>query len=135
MQRAVLGYLALTAALIGAWAQFAPRSFYDDFPGIGAPWVSVDGPYNEHLVRDVGGLYLAMTVVLVAAGVTLLRPMVLTAAVAMLATGVPHLIYHLFHTDGLSSSSVAASISGLVAIVGLPILLLVSGSRHAGSSG
>ena len=34
--------------------------FYDDFPGLGRSWVAADGPYNEHLVRDVGALNLAL---------------------------------------------------------------------------
>jgi len=42
--------------LVGFWALLAPRSFYDDFPGGGRSWVSALPPYNEHLVRDVGGL-------------------------------------------------------------------------------
>jgi hypothetical protein len=128
--RIALGYLAVVAVVIGAWAQFAPRSFYDHFPGFGRAWVRVDGPYNEHLVRDVGGLNLALTVVLVAAMITLTRAMVVTAAVASLATGVPHLVYHLFHTDGLGSGDVAMSIGGLVlfAVLGIG---LIAASRTA----
>ncbi|HTO00773.1 MAG TPA: hypothetical protein VL068_08885, partial [Microthrixaceae bacterium] len=81
-QRLALGYLALNSLVVGIWAQFAPRSFYDDFPGFGAVWVAVDGPYNEHLVRDVGGLNLALAVVLIAALVTLTPTLVMTAAIA-----------------------------------------------------
>jgi hypothetical protein len=33
--RILLGFLAVGALLVGAWAQFAPRSFYDSFPGGG----------------------------------------------------------------------------------------------------
>lgn len=44
-----------------------PRSFYDDFPGGGIAWVSVDGPYNEHLIRDIGAWSLGTTVVVLAA--------------------------------------------------------------------
>ncbi len=42
--RIALGYLALVSLQIGLWAQFAPRSFYDDFPGLGRAWVAIDGP-------------------------------------------------------------------------------------------
>ena len=31
-----LAVLAVPALVIGVWAAFAPRSFYDDFPGGGA---------------------------------------------------------------------------------------------------
>lgn len=57
--RLALGYLGLTSALVGVWAQFFPQMFYDQFPGFGV-WVAGDGPFNEHLVRDVGGLNLSM---------------------------------------------------------------------------
>lgn len=56
-----LAYLSLTSAVVGVWAQFFPRAFYERFPGFGI-WVAGDGPYNEHLIRDVGGLNLALAV-------------------------------------------------------------------------
>lgn len=94
----VLVFASLT---VGTWAQFAPLSFWDGFPGFGRAWVSVDGPYNEHLVRDVGGLQLAMVVVLLAA---LIRPgvmLVRVAALASIAWQGPHLLYHLAHVGEL----------------------------------
>ena len=67
--RVALGYLAVVTAQIGFWALLAPRSFYDSFPGLGRAWISIDGPYNDHLIRDVGALNLALLVVLVVAAV------------------------------------------------------------------
>lgn len=122
--RIALGYLAVVSLQIGAWAQFAPRSFYDDFPGLGRTWVSVDGPYNEHLVRDVGGLYLALAVLVIAAMITLSRGLIITASAAVLVSGVPHLVYHLVRRDGLSPGDLAASLAGLAAIAVIPIALL-----------
>ena len=66
-QRIVIGVLLLIALVTGLWAAVAPRSFYDSFPGSGLHWVSTDGPYNRHLVSDVGSMYLALAVVTVAA--------------------------------------------------------------------
>ena len=60
--RVLLIVLGAVALELGVWATFAPRSFYDDFPGLGRAWVAADGPYNEHLVRDFGGLNLALAV-------------------------------------------------------------------------
>ena len=77
---------------VGAWATFAPRSFYDDFPGFGRHWVQVDGPYNQHLVRDFGALNLALAVVTIAAAITLSRPLVIAVAMAWPTWGVPHLV-------------------------------------------
>jgi hypothetical protein len=123
--RIAFGYLALLSLEIGVWAQFAPRSFYDHFPGLGRAWVRVDGPYNEHLVRDVGGLNLGMAAVLIAALITLSRPMIITASVASLLYGVPHLVYHIANTGGLSNSDIAVSLGGLALFAALPIVLIV----------
>src|ERR671921_197368 len=57
-----IAVLALTPALVGIWATVTPRGFYDDFPGGGHSWVSAVGAYDEHLVRDVGALYLGSLV-------------------------------------------------------------------------
>ncbi len=122
--RIALGYLAVLSAEIGLWAVIAPRSFYDDFPGLGRAWVSVDGPYNEHLVRDVGALNLAIAALFVLAAIRLTRSLVDIAAIAALLGGVPHLVYHLANTDGLSSSDIALSLTGLALFVALPIVLL-----------
>ena len=60
--RVVLVVWAAASVQLGIWATFAPRSFYEKFPGFGHHWVSMAGPYDEHLVRDVGGLYLALLI-------------------------------------------------------------------------
>ena len=55
--------IALLMAPAGLQAAFAPRSFFEDFP-IGRGWISAgDANYDEHLVRDVGALFLALIVV------------------------------------------------------------------------
>ena len=110
----MLGYLVIVSVQIGAWALLAPQSFYDSFPGLGRAWVSVDGPYNEHLIRDVGALNLALAAVLAYAAVRLTKELVLVAAVASLVWGVPHAIYHLFNRDGLEGIDIMASLGGLI---------------------
>lgn len=132
--RIALGYVAFIALQVGLWAQFAPRSFYDDYPGLGRTWVSVDGPYNEHLVRDVGGLYLALAVLVIAAAVTLGRTLVMVAAGAALMTAVPHTLYHLFNNE-LSTSNAILSIGGLALSAVIPAVLLVFAPRWLGDSG
>lgn len=127
--RIALGYLALVSLEIGLWAQFAPRSFFDHFPGLGRAWVRVDGPYNQHLVRDVGGLNLGMAAVLIIALVTLSRPTIVAAAVASLLYGIPHLVYHIANTNGLGSGDLAVSLGGLALFAVLPIALIVVSPR------
>jgi hypothetical protein len=122
--RIALGYLALVSLEIGMWAQFAPRSFYDHFPGLGRAWVRVNGPYNEHLVRDVGGLNLGLAAVLIVAFITLSRPTIIAAALASLLYGIPHLVYHIANTDGLKNSDIAVSLGGLALFAALPIALI-----------
>ena len=129
--RVVLALLAFSSAVVGLWATLAPRSFYDEFPGGGRTWVSADGPYNEHLVRDVGELNLALTVVTVFALVVLTRTLVLAAALAWLVYSVPHLVYHLRHLapfDGDDVVSIPVSLS--LAVVGGVLLLLPPRERE-----
>jgi hypothetical protein len=78
--RILLVFLGVPSVLIGLWAGFAPRGFYENFPGAGRSWVAPDGPFNEHLVRDVGVLNLALAVVTIAAAVWLTRPLVRATA-------------------------------------------------------
>ena len=134
--RTGLVVLAVQGAVLGVWAGFAPRSFYDDFPGFGRHWVSVDGPYNEHLVRDVGWLNLALTVVTVWAIVTLTRQLVLAVLVGWLVADLPHLVYHAAHLDGLSTGDGTAEIISLAlgpAIAGA-LLVLVARRDDAGAT-
>lgn len=93
--RVVLLLLAASQLLTGLWAVIAPRGFYERFPGVGAPWVAVDGPFNAHLVGDAGAGFLATGVALLIAGVWLHRPVVIVALAAYLAHAVPHAAYHL----------------------------------------
>jgi sterol desaturase/sphingolipid hydroxylase (fatty acid hydroxylase superfamily) len=126
VSRVILALLAATAAQLGLWATIAPRSFFEDFPGGGRHWVAVDGPYNEHLVRDFGGLNLALAFVLIVALVHLTPVLVRTAAIASLLFAVPHFVHHARHLDVLTSSSdktVNMVLLGLA--IGGPVLLLL----------
>jgi hypothetical protein len=124
-QRIVAGVLAVSAAYVGLWAQLAPRSFYDDFPLPGHPWVSSEGPFNEHLVRDVGGLYLALF------GLTawaVLRPVATLVAAVGLGWelfSVPHLAFHLHHLGGMARMDQVGNVVSLGGTVVLAGLLLV----------
>jgi hypothetical protein len=132
--RIALAILAVVGLQVGLWAAFAPQSFYDDFPGAGRIWVSVDGPYNQHLVRDVGALNLALAVVAIVAFVTLSRAAVLAAGGAWLAYGVPHLIYHLRHLDPLDGADqVAVPVSLFLSVV-LAAMVLWTGWRNPGET-
>ena len=115
--------LGVMFAPTGLQAAFVPRSFYDDFP-LGRGWIPLTaGHYDEHLVRDVGGLFLALVVLSVWSW---WRPaLCLPVAVAWFGQGVFHLVFHLRHLDGIAGvdriglvgSLVAAPVVAAVAII------------------
>ncbi|HZP29754.1 MAG TPA: hypothetical protein VFC99_12430 [Acidimicrobiia bacterium] len=137
ISRILLGLVAAGSAFVGGWAGFAPRSFYDDFPGTGHPWVSPDGPFNEHLVRDVGWFNLALALVAVIAAVSLARAAVAAAAGAAIVSGVPHLAYHVAHLDLYGTADQIGNVVSLAIgpLLGLAVLVLTFGpSRASGSA-
>ena len=122
--RAVLGGLGAVQLLNGAWALLLPTSFYGDFP-FGRGWVEALPAYNEHLTRDVGGLFLATGIVLVVAAVALERRLVVTAIVSYLAFAVPHAVWHVFNLGPYATGDAIANVITLAATVLLPLWLLV----------
>lgn len=134
LPRAGLAALAFSGAVVGVWALAAPRSFYDDFPGGGRQWVAVDGPFNEHLVRDVGSLNLALAFVVAIAAVTAAPTLMRVAAGAVLVNGVPHLAYHLAHLDLYDTSDkVGNAVSLSLAVVVAAYVLVAVRARHSAS--
>lgn len=113
LRRVALVVIAGGSLVVGVWAQGFPRSFYDDFPGMGRVWVAVDGPFNEHLVRDVGGLNLGLAFVAVLALVTGSTLLARAAGGAALLYGVPHLLYHATHLDPFDSGDALAMLGSL----------------------
>jgi hypothetical protein len=129
--RIILGVSTFTAGMLGIWATLSPRGFYDTFPGGGRHWISLNGPYNEHFIRDFGALNLALAVVTGVALVTLVPLLVRTAAVAGLAFAVPHLVYHLRHLDVFSGTDKAVNAVLLTGSVVLSVLALVLSAEPA----
>ena len=97
--RFLLFALGVPQALIGLWALLAPSSFYDDFPAGTSGWVDVLGPFDEHLVTDVGALFVGLGFLRVFAAVSLRRGTVLAAAVSWLIFSVPHFAWHVFNLE------------------------------------
>jgi hypothetical protein len=124
LQRLALWVLAVSSGVVGAWALAAPQSFYDDFPGLGRVWVAVDGPFNEHLVRDVGALNLALAFVAALALVTGSALVARAAGGAALIYGVPHLAYHALNLDGFGGGDAAALLTSLTFAVLAAIVAL-----------
>jgi hypothetical protein len=121
----LLAYLGVTV-LVGVWAAGWPRGFYDDFPWPGHPWVSPLPAYNEHLIRDFGGMNLAVAVVFGVAAATLDRRLAVTALVAYLVFALPHLAFHLQHLEPFGTVDAVAQVVtlALAALLPLPLLAL-----------
>lgn len=133
VKRWVLAVLAASAGFVGGWASLMPRSFYDSFPLPGHAWVRVLGPYNEHLTRDVGTLYLAFLVVSVWGVLHPTTQGFALAGVAWLVFSVPHLAFHLTHLKMYGSADRAGnviSLGGTVLLAGLLLLPHASTRRH-----
>jgi hypothetical protein len=128
--RAGLLFLLVSALLVGVWALLAPRSFFNDFPGLGMAWVKPFGKYNEHLIRDVGGLNLGFALLFGWAASTLDRRVIQTSSLAWLAYSIPHLIFHLFHLEKLSTQEAVLQTVSLALLVLVPIVLVLRSSRQ-----
>jgi len=126
LARVLLGFMALVSLSLAIWPLLSPHSWYTSFPGLGRHWITVNGPYNEHFVRDFGALNLALGIVTAWAAVQFRRELARAASVALIAFGTPHLLYHLFHLDVYTSvGDQIANVVSLGAAVLVPIIVLV----------
>jgi hypothetical protein len=125
--RALLALVALGNAEVGIWGIVAPRSFYANYPGFGRHWVSVLGPYNEHLVRDFTAADLGLGVLIAIAAWWWGRRLVLAAGTALLAATVPHFAYHLTTTESFKTADNLASLGAFaleIAVVALAMAIV-----------
>jgi hypothetical protein len=121
--------LALYHFVLGMWALFWPRSFYDTFPASGHAWVALLPPYNEHLLRDFGALNLAVAVVLGSAAAGVERRLTFTALAAAIVVEVPHMIFHTTHLRNFPPADATVQTILLTVIMVIPIALLIPAWR------
>lgn len=130
--RGIAWALAASAAYVGFWAMAWPHSFFTTFPGLGQAWVAPLGPFNEHLVRDVGGLYVALVVFSGWAAAKGDAGALRALGGAWLAFGLPHLAFHATNRHGFSTAEWAASLAPLTcAALGAAILVLLRSNGSA----
>ena len=126
LRRVLLWLTVLGAAFIGCWGLFAPRFWYDEFPGLGLHWLPPLGPFNEHLVRDVGAMYLGLGVVAFGAA---MRPteefLIRVAAASWFVFSLPHLIFHLTHLEMYGPLDRALNVIALGFFVVMPIVVVL----------
>ena len=123
--RAGMVALAIPNIVIGAWATLAPRNWYDSFPSSGSPWISPDGPFNEHLTIDAGAGLLLLGVLLLGATFAV-RTARRVALIAALFHTVAHVRYHLANPlpDGSTFDQVASAGLLVVQLVAMIALLI-----------
>lgn len=130
-RRTLLAILVAIAAYVGIWAEAVPRSFYDSFPGLGLTWISADGPFNEHLIRDVGALYLGLGAASAAALFSRSAAPGRVIGLAWALFGTLHFGYHVVHLEGTIIDRVGNVLTlGLALVLG--ILLVLPSRRTIG---
>ena len=127
--KAILYSLGGIQFLNGLWITISPKSFYEDFP-LGRGWVEALPAYNEHLTRDVGGLFLATGFILIVAAIHLERRLVQIALVSYLLFSIPHTVFHLFNLEPYATGDAVANVITLAATVLLPLWLLAAIRRQ-----
>jgi hypothetical protein len=120
LARAALLILVVSTLGVGLPATFAPESFYDDFPFV-RHWVDLLPPYNEHLVTDVGGLYLGFAVLFAWAARTLQPTLIRAACSAWLLTAAIHLFFHATHLENFSTGDAIAELASLAFLLAPPL--------------
>jgi hypothetical protein len=118
--RIALAVLALDALVVGAWNQFAPASFYEDFPT-----VDLTPPFSEHYARDFGGAMLGIAVLLVVATVRPRGGFVLPAGIAFTVFAVPHFVFHAAHLEHATGGEAAFLLVANAAAALLGVLVIV----------
>ncbi|MGP4017569.1 hypothetical protein [Saccharopolyspora sp. 5N708] len=137
IDRACLAILVAVAAGTGFWAYFAPRFWYDAFPGFGLSWLPQLGPYNEHLAKDTGAMFLALAVLSLlalwrATDVLLVR----IAGGTWLVFNVLHFVYHMtmLHMYTPRDQVLNVLTLGLLIIVSAALIVPTPRRPHADNS-
>jgi len=124
-RRFALVVLALTGAFTGFWAYFAPRHWHATFPGFGRSWLPQLGPFNEHLAKDAGAMFLALMVLsLIALRHVRNDLLVRTAGLAWLTFNALHLGYHVQHLHMYDTLDQVLNVVTLVGVLLLSLVLL-----------
>lgn len=119
--RIALILLAANELVVGAWNQFAPESFYANFPT-----VDQTPPFSEHFARDFGGATLGIAVLLVVAAIRPAGAFPLPAGIAYTVFAIPHFVFHAEHLEHASAADAVFLIvgNGAAALLGVLVIVL-----------
>ncbi len=133
--RLLLAFQGVGLVAVAIWPLLDPQGFYDNFPGGGRHWIDINGPYNEHFIRDFGALNAALLVVVIVAFWKLTPSLVQASAVALMVYTLPHLIYHLDHIDVYASSDKVPAVAPLaLQFIAAGVMLWLSARRQPESA-
>jgi hypothetical protein len=118
-----LAFLFVSTAFTGLSAAIAPHGFYSDFPFV-THWVDLLPPYNEHLVTDVGELYLGFAILFGWAAWTLQPALVRPLCAAWLVPSVLHLAFHAAHLGNFDTADAIGELLALALTVAPAIIAL-----------
>jgi hypothetical protein len=127
--RGIFIVFAVIQGIIGVWASIGPASFFDDGPLPGLGWVRLFPPYNEHLVRDFGGMNLTVTVLFIVAAVKLTPLLVRLAAGGYFLFALPHTIYHTIHLEHFTPTDAVIQTTGLYVMTLLLVIAFAAAGR------
>lgn len=134
--RTALAMLAISTAAVGIPATLAPRGFYDGFPFV-TSWIDKLGPFNEHLVTDTGGLFLAFALLFAWAVYRPHPALVRPLCVAFSVSAVLHFAFHVRNLDGFGVGDAVAELLSLALLLVLPAIAawaLPAGGPASGAS-
>jgi hypothetical protein len=125
-RRVLLAATVLIGGYVGLWAEFFTNDFYRSFPGFGLHWIDIDGAFNEHLIRDIGSLYLGLGAGSVAAMISRSALPGRVIGLAWAVFGILHFGYHTLNPKG-SPTDIAGSVVSLAisALLGIALVLPV----------
>ena len=72
-------------------------------------WIDINGPYNEHFLRDFGALNAALVVVIVFALWKPMTSLLQATGLAIAIYALPHAIYHLSRISTCTSRARSSS--------------------------
>ncbi len=135
LARALAAIIGIFFCAIGCWATLAPSNWYQQFPGFGRHWALSEPPYNEHLITDLGGFYLAAGVAGVVAAVIGRQGWLLAMGLIAAIEAVPHLVFHAVHHHHFATTGDAvASLVLLAAQMVAGVAIMVLSGRDAPAS-
>ena len=113
--------LGISALAIALPASFAPETFYTDYPFFTA-LVKLLPPYNEHLITDIGGLYLGFGVMFLWAMFQPSRQLIIPLCTAWIVAQALHFAFHISHLTGFTTTDAVAQQIGLAVYLVLAIV-------------